>query len=67
MPPFWEATDSTHTVILPRCSSSPYCFVGLTVNSKDGWDRWIYAAFTVATLAAILHFRHVPALAGWRF
>jgi hypothetical protein len=42
-------------------------FVGLTVTSKDGWDRWIYAAFTVATVAAIVHYRQFPALAGWRF
>jgi len=42
-------------------------FVGLTVTAKDGWDRWIYAAFTVATVAAIVHYRQFPALAGWRF
>jgi len=42
-------------------------FVGLTVTSKDGWDRWIYGAFTVATVSAIIHFRQVPALSGWRF
>ena len=40
-------------------------FVGFTVTSKDGWDRWIYGAFTGATVFAIYHYRHVPALSGW--
>lgn len=56
-----------------RCNLPPVLiiallvFVGLTVTSKDGWDRWIYGAFTVATVFAIVHFRQVPALSGWRF
>jgi hypothetical protein len=41
-------------------------FVGLTVSSKDGLDRWIYGALTIATLAALIHYRQIPALSGWR-
>jgi hypothetical protein len=42
-------------------------FIGMTVTCKDGWDRWIYGAFTVVTMAALIHYRDVPSLAGWRF
>ena len=41
--------------------------VGLTVTSKNGWDRWIYGSFTVAMLAALIHFREFPALPDWPF
>ena len=42
-------------------------FIGLTVTTKDGWDRLIYGALTLVTVAAIIHYRQIPALAGWRF
>ena len=42
-------------------------FAGLTVTSKDGRDRWIYGLFTIATVAALIHYRQIPTLAGWRF
>jgi len=42
-------------------------FVCLTVTTKDGRDRWIYGAFAVATVFALLHYRQIHALSGWRF
>ena len=42
-------------------------FVGLTVTSKDGVDRWIYGVLTLATVAALVQLREIPALAAWRF
>ena len=42
-------------------------FVGLTVNSKSGWDRLIYGSFAAATLAALIYHRQIPFLSGGRF
>ncbi len=42
-------------------------FVGLAVNSKSGWDRLIYGALAVATLAALIHYRQIPFFSGGRF
>ena len=42
-------------------------FFGLTINAKDGWDRWIYGTLALATLAALIHYRQIPVLSGWRF
>ena len=41
-------------------------FVGLTVTSKDGWDRLIYGAITIATLVALYHYRDHLGF-SWRF
>ena len=41
-------------------------FIGLAVTTKDGWDRWIYAAFAVATGYALFQFRDNPMLLGWQ-
>ena len=40
-------------------------FVGLTVNAKTGWDRWIYGAFTAAVIGALFYYRQIPELSGW--
>ena len=40
---------------------------GATFTAKDGLDRWIYGAFALGTLAAAIHYRQIPILAGWRF
>lgn len=40
-------------------------FVGLTVNAKTGWDRWIYGAFAIAALSGLIYYRQIPALSGW--
>ncbi len=40
---------------------------GLTVTTKDGRDRWIYGALTIATVVALLHYRQIHALSSWRF
>ncbi len=42
-------------------------FVGLTVTSKDGWDRWIYGALSVVTLAVLIQFHPIPGLSALRF
>lgn len=42
-------------------------FVGLTVTSKSGSDRWIYGVLAIATVAALIHFHNIPAPFGWRF
>jgi len=41
-------------------------FVGLAISSKDGRDRWIYGAFAVATLLALIHYRQIPGLTHLR-
>ena len=40
-------------------------FVGLTVNAKTGWDRWIYGTFAIAVVSALIYYRQIPALSGW--
>ena len=40
---------------------------GLTVNAKDGWDRWIYGALTVLTAVVLMRCGEIPSPSDWRF
>lgn len=41
-----------------------FIFAVMTATSRDGWDRIIDGAFTVATGVGVYYFRH-HALSGW--